>query len=128
MNDTALPRVLIVDDNASNLLLAEYVLSSAGLTVARADSAAAAQAAVRSFAPELILMDMQMPGMDGLTLTRLLKADPATALIVVVALTAYAMHGDADRASAAGCDGYLTKPIDVHRFAEQVLAFWRGRG
>lgn len=116
-------RVLVVDDNPSNLLLAEYVLRRAGLTVATADCATAALAAIADFGPDLILMDVQLPGMDGLSLTRQLKADVQTSGIVIVALTAYAMHGDDLRAAAAGCDGYLTKPIDVTTFGQQVVAF-----
>jgi len=78
---------------------------------------------VIAFEPDLILMDIQMPGMDGLELTRLLKADARTRPIVIVAFTAYAMKGDEAKFRAAGCDGYLSKPIDVATFAEQVRAY-----
>ena len=73
--------------------------------------------------PDLILMDVQLPGQDGLSLTRQLKADPATAAIPIVALTAYAMPGDRERAFAAGCVGYITKPVDTRNLSHQVLGF-----
>ena len=114
------PRVLVVDDNPLNLELASYVLAADGLAVATAGDADEALCRIADFQPDLILMDIQLPGMDGLALTRRLKADPATRLIVVVAFTAYAMKGDEAAMRAAGCDGYLAKPIDVARFAAQV--------
>ncbi|MGH7969476.1 MAG: response regulator, partial [Limisphaerales bacterium] len=77
----------------------------------------------RNCAPDLILMDLSLPGMDGLTATRLLKADPATAHLRVIALTAHAMRGDDALAKAAGCDGYLPKPIDTRRFPQQIASF-----
>ncbi len=120
------PRVLVVDDHPINLELASYVLAADGLAVATAADALQAQALLPSFRPQLILMDIQMPGMDGLGLTRLLKADPATRGIVIVAFTAFAMKGDEERALAAGCDAYLAKPIDVARFAAQVRALLPG--
>lgn len=120
-------RVLIVDDHAPNLKLTRLVLEVAGFEVRTAADAAATRATLASFTPELILMDLQMPGVDGFTLTRELKADPATAGIHIVAVTAYAMKGDEQKARAAGCDGYLTKPIDVERLPGQVLE-WLGRG
>jgi CheY-like chemotaxis protein len=104
---------LVVDDNAANLRLASFVLSSAGFRVRTAANAEQALARVRESCPSLILMDLQMPGMDGFELTRRLKADPATRSVVVIAVTAYAMKGDEARARAAGCDGYLSKPIDT---------------
>lgn len=120
-------RVLVVDDHAPNLKLTRVVLERAGFEVRTAADAAATRAMLSAFTPELILMDIQMPGVDGLTLTRQLKADPATAGIHIVAVTAYAMKGDEEKARAAGCDGYLTKPIDVERLPGQVL-MWLGRG
>ena len=114
------PRVLVVDDNLFNLELASYVLAADGLAVATAGDADEALCRIADFQPDLILMDIQLPGMDGLTLTRQLKADPATRPILVVAFTAYAMKGDEAAMRAAGCDGYLAKPIDVARFAAQV--------
>jgi two-component system cell cycle response regulator/two-component system cell cycle response regulator DivK len=106
-------RVLIVDDNPVNLRLVEAALKGAGHEVHGATDSSSALEAVTSLNPRLILMDLQLPGMDGLELTRRLKADPATKDIPIVATTAYAMAGDEAKARQAGCDGYLAKPIDV---------------
>ena len=105
--------ILIVDDNPSNLKLLRVLLSGEGYEVRTALHAEEALTALESFKPALILMDIQMPGMDGLELTRRIKAQPATAAIPVIALTAYAMSGDEAKAKAAGCDAYVTKPIDT---------------
>jgi two-component system cell cycle response regulator DivK len=105
--------ILIVDDNPTNLKLVAYLVQAAGYDVATAVDAERALDSIRAHAPRLILMDLQLPGIDGLELTRRLKADPATRGIIVVAVTAYAMKGDHDRAIAAGCDDYVTKPIDT---------------
>lgn len=112
--------VLIVDDNAINLKLAQIVLTTAGYEVRTAVDAASTLEALKTFKPKVILMDIQMPGMDGLTLTRRLKDDPATRDIVVIALTAYAMKGDDEKALASGCAGYITKPIDTRRLPGQI--------
>jgi CheY-like chemotaxis protein len=117
------PPILIVDDNPTNAKLLAYVLSRAGYQVATAADAGEALAAVAADRPRLILMDLQLPGIDGFELTRRLKADPATAGIVIVAVTAYAMTGDEDRARAAGCDGYLPKPIDTRTLAGTVASY-----
>ena len=101
------PRVLIVDDEPTNILLAGFVLEADGFIVASAADAQQALAAIATCRPDLVLMDIQMPGTDGLTLTRRLKLDPATRQITVVAFTAYAMKGDEVRMRAAGCDGYI---------------------
>ncbi len=114
--------ILIVDDNAQNLKLARVLLAGEGYDVRTAGDAEEALVLLDSFAPRLILMDLQLPGMDGLELTRRLKADPARRHIVVVALTAYAMKGDEERARAAGCDGYLAKPIDIDYLPKLVTA------
>lgn len=114
--------VLIVDDNAQNLKLARVVLSGAGYEVKTATDAEEALEVLASFKPRLILMDVQLPGMDGLTLTRRLKADPAFKGVAIIALSAYAMKGDAEKAFAAGCDGYITKPIDIASLPEAVAA------
>jgi two-component system cell cycle response regulator DivK len=114
--------VLIVDDNELNLALAQVVLDSDGFVVETALDAGAARHRIATFAPDVILMDIQMPGMDGLQLTSLLKADPATRHIVIVAFTAFAMRGDEAKMRAAGCDGYLSKPINVATFGAQVRA------
>lgn len=113
-------RVLVVDDNASNTKLLAFVLTRGGYDVRTADSAESGAAVVGQFHPQLILMDLQMPGVSGLDWTRQLKADPSTRDIPVVAVTAYAMKGDAERARAAGCDGYLTKPIDTRTLLDDV--------
>jgi CheY-like chemotaxis protein len=105
--------ILIVDDNPANLKLARVLLSAEGYEVRVAVDAEEALALLDSFRPRLILMDLQLPGMDGLTLTRHLKDDPATRGVAILALTAYAMKGDEEKALAAGCDGYVTKPIDT---------------
>ena len=102
--------ILIVDDNPLNLKLARVLLRSEGYRVETAVDAEEALRVLETFSPRLILMDLQLPGMDGLELTRRLKADPARRHIVVVALTAYAMKGDEEKARAAGCDHYVTKP------------------
>ncbi|MBI2421288.1 MAG: response regulator [Candidatus Hydrogenedentes bacterium] len=112
--------ILVVDDNPTNLKLASDVLECEGHVVLRARDAQEAQEALKNTLPHLILMDIQMPGMDGLTLTRLLKADPAYRSVRIVALTAFAMKGDEQRARDAGCDGYITKPIDTRKLPEQV--------
>ncbi len=106
-------RILIVDDNATNLKLVTYLMKSKGYDVTTALDAESALQIIADQPPRLILMDLQLPGIDGLELTRRLKADPATRGIVIVAVTAYAMKGDHDRALAAGCDDYVTKPIDT---------------
>jgi CheY-like chemotaxis protein len=113
-------RVMVVDDHALNVELVRFILDAEGFAVALASDAQQALALLPDFAPDLILMDIQMPGIDGLALTRQLKADPATRGIVIVAFTAYAMKGDEARMLAAGCDGYISKPIEVATFAAQV--------
>ena len=126
MSDTAARarrRVLIVDDNVTNTKLAQFVLSSKGYDVRTAIDAEQALTVVTDFNPELILMDLQLPGIDGLTLTRRLKAEPSTRHIVIVATTAYAMKGDDERAFQAGCDGYITKPINTRTLARQIDNF-----
>ena len=117
--------VLVVDDNATNLKLVSDVLESEGFRVLRAGDAETAQEIVRTTKPDLILMDIALPGMDGLTLTQHLKADETTRHISVVALTAFAMKGDADRARAAGCDGYIAKPIDTRALPRTVAGYLR---
>jgi CheY-like chemotaxis protein len=112
--------LLIVDDNPTNLKLAGDVLECEGYSVLRAGDAEQAQEILKHTTPELILMDIQMPGMDGLTLTRLLKADPAYQHIAILALTSFAMKGDEQKAREAGCDGYITKPIDTRKLPAQV--------
>src|SRR5256885_2584872 len=112
--------ILIVDDNATNMKLVRILLASEGYDVRTAADAEEALNVLKEFSPRLILMDIQLPGIDGLELTRRLKADPATADVLIVALTAYAMKGDEEKARAAGCDGYLVKPIDTRTLAATV--------
>jgi len=116
-------RILIVDDNKTNLKLASDVLAFGGYEILNASDAESAQQIIETSRPDLILMDIGLPGMDGLTFTRLLKADEATRHIVIVALTASAMKGDDVRAREAGCDGYITKPIDTRTFPAAVAGY-----
>lgn len=117
--------ILIVDDNATNLKLAKVLLTGEGYQVRTAADAEQALEVLAEFVPQLILMDIQLPGMDGLELTRRLKSDPKTRDITVVALTAYAMKGDADKALALGCSGYISKPIDTRSFGAEVARYLR---
>lgn len=117
--------ILIVDDNPTNLKLCRILLASDGYQVLTAADAEEAMAILATTHPRLILMDLQLPGMDGLELTRHLKADAATRDIAIVALTSYAMKGDDGRAIAAGCDGYASKPIDTRTFPELIAQFIR---
>jgi two-component system, cell cycle response regulator DivK len=120
--------VLVVDDNPANLKLVRVVLSLDGYDVRTATSADEALDVLRTFRPRLILMDIQLPGMDGLELTRRLKADPATRDTVILALTAYAMKGDEEKARAAGCDGYVPKPIDTRKLPGLVADYLKASG
>jgi protein-histidine pros-kinase len=115
--------ILVVDDQPQNLKLARVLLELCGYEVRTARHAGEALEVLGWFAPRLILMDVQLPGMDGLELTRRLKADPLRRHIAIVALTAYAMKGDEERLMAAGCDGYIAKPIDTHSFPRLVEQF-----
>jgi CheY-like chemotaxis protein len=117
------PRVLIVDDNEMNIAIAQVLLTAERFEVETAAGGLEAMQKVASFKPHLILMDIQMPGKDGLEVTRDLKADPATRHIRVIAFTAFAMRGDEAKMRTAGCNGYLTKPIDAKTFAAKVRAF-----
>lgn len=118
--NVATKAILIVDDNVINLKLARVILEEADYAVKTADDAEAAIEALETFDPAMILMDLQLPGMDGLTLVRQLRKDPRFAGTWIVALTAYAMKGDEAKAMAAGCDGYVTKPIDPDGLLEVV--------
>lgn len=115
-------RILVIEDNASNLTLSTFLLESAGHTVLSASDAEAGLAMARAERPALILMDVQLPGMDGLQATALLKSDSATRDIPVIALTALAMKGDEERIRAAGCDGYIAKPLSYQHFLATVAA------
>jgi len=113
-------KLLIVDDNAANLKLLRLLLSAEGYEVRAALDAREALLCLQEYHPQLILMDLQMPGVDGFALTRQLKADPATRDVLVVAVTAYAMKGDEERAREAGCDDYVTKPIDTRELPARL--------
>jgi two-component system cell cycle response regulator DivK len=104
-------RILIIEDNAANMKLAILLLRNAGHTALCAADAETGLVCSRTDRPDMILMDMQLPGMDGLTATTVLKQDPATADIPVIALTAMAMKDDEEKAMAAGCDAYISKPL-----------------
>jgi len=122
--------VLIVDDNPVNLKLVRAVLAAEGYEIRTAGDGLEAMTVLAQFRPRLILMDLQLPGMDGYELTRRLKADARTAEIVIVAVTSYAMKGDEQRAFDAGCDGYVSKPIDTEalpRIVEAHLSRNNGR-
>jgi two-component system cell cycle response regulator DivK len=113
-------KVLVVEDNPANMTLATFLLKSAGHTVLSATDAESGVTLARSEQPDLILMDIQLPGMDGLQATALLKADEATRAIPVIALTALAMKGDEERIRAAGCDGYIAKPLAYREFLATI--------
>ncbi len=117
------PLVLVVEDNEVNQLLTASVLEREGFAVDLARTSTEAMDLLRARTPDIILMDVQLPGMDGLAFTRKLKADPATAQITIVAVTAHAMAGDREQTLAAGCAGYISKPIDTRTFGHQVREF-----
>jgi len=114
--------ILVVEDNPTNMKLSTFLLESADYTVLAATNAEIGLTLAREARPDLILMDIQLPGMDGLEATALLKADEATRGIPVIALTALAMKGDEERILAAGCDGYIAKPLDYKDFLATIRA------
>jgi CheY-like chemotaxis protein len=111
---------LLVEDNAVNRRLAGFILRSQGYQVSEATSATEAFEMLKQERADLIVMDIQLPGTDGLEITRMLKQQPATADIPVIAVTSYAMKGDREKALAAGCSGYVTKPIDKTIFLAEI--------
>jgi two-component system cell cycle response regulator DivK len=115
-------KILIIEDNSANMELAVFILKSAGHTVLSATNAEAGMALARGERPSLILMDIQLPGIDGLEAIALLKRDDATRAIPVIALTALAMKGDEERIRAVGCDGYIAKPMHYKEFLATVSA------
>jgi CheY-like chemotaxis protein len=115
--------ILVVDDNPVNLKLVRVLLAREGYNVRGAADAEEALDLLKDFSPDLILMDIQLPGIDGLELTRRLKADPATRRITIVALTAYAMKGDHQKVLEAGCDGYIPKPIDTRTLPQLIVNY-----
>lgn len=112
--------ILVVEDNPANMTLASFLVELAGHTVIRATDAEAGLSLAREGRPDLILMDIHLPGIDGLTAISLLKSDAATRDIPVVALTALAMKGDEERIRASGCDGYIAKPMRYKEFLETI--------
>jgi CheY-like chemotaxis protein len=115
--------ILVVDDNYAGALLVRSVLELEGFQVDSADSSDEVLERLKDAVPDLILMDVQLPGQDGLSLTRQLKADPTTAAVPIVALTANAMPGDREQAFAAGCIGYISKPIDTRTLGDQIREY-----
>ena len=117
-------RILIIEDNPANMKLAVLLLQHAGHVALRAVDAETGMATARTMQPDLILMDIQLPGMDGLTATALLKQDASTAHIPIIALTAMAMKGDQERSQIAGCDAYIAKPLrhaELHAAIDHLL-------
>lgn len=115
------PYVLVVDDHPVNCKLVTYTLEARGIATRSAKDAAEALAAVEREAPAVILMDVQLPGVDGLTLTRQLRADARFAQVPIVALTAYAMASDERAARDAGCDAFMSKPVDTRALGDLVV-------
>lgn len=120
--------ILVVDDNPANMKLLFFVLSAQGYEVRTAADALEALEVLGTFEPRLILLDLQLPGMDGLELARRLRADPKFTHLLIVAVTASAMKGDEERALEAGCDGYITKPIDTRSLPKLVASYLAGPG
>ena len=118
--------ILVIDDHAPTCKLVRLLLEGEGYEVQTAPNADAALAQLETFRPRVILMDIQLPGMDGLALTRMLKADPVHSGVTIIAFTSYAMRGDEERMLAAGCDGYLSKPIDTRRLARRIAGYLSG--
>ena len=120
-------RVLVVEDNDMNMQLVEYLLEEGGYQIVKAASGEEALSVARGEDPvDLILMDIHLPGIDGLSVVREMKADARTSAIPILALTAHAMRGDKDRFLDAGCDGYISKPIDVKTFLTSIRSYLRG--
>ncbi len=116
-------KILVVEDNEANMLLATSALQADGYVPLKAKTAEEGISIAKHEQPSLILMDISLPGMDGLTATGILRNDPSTCTIPIVALTAHAMKGDEEKALAAGCAGYMSKPIRIRAFSETVARF-----
>ena len=119
-------KVLVVEDNDMNMQLVEYLLEEGGYGILKASSGEEALALTRNpnnAPPDLILMDIHLPGMDGLSVVRFIKSDPRMRGVPILALTAHAMRGDKDRFLDAGCDGYISKPIDVKTFLGAIEGY-----
>jgi CheY-like chemotaxis protein len=121
-------KILVIEDNPANQMVFRDLLEAEGYVVHAFGRADEAIAAARKVLPDLILMDIQLEGMDGLTATRLLREDTSTREIPIVALTSYAMPGDRERTLVAGCNGYITKPIRIDAFRRAVAAFLDDEG
>ncbi len=113
-------KILIIEDNELNIKLVEAVLQTTKCTLIKALDAETGIELVREHKPDLILMDIQLPGMDGLSATRIIKGDPDLNTIPIIALSSHAMIGDEDKARDAGCDNYITKPIDTRTFLKSI--------
>lgn len=120
-------RILYIEDNQQNFYLVDYILKARGHEVSWARDGKAGLEAAAVAPPDLVLLDIQLPGMDGYSVAKALKGDPALAAIPVIALTSYAMAGDKQKALEAGCDGYIEKPLNPAIFPEQVEKFLAGR-
>lgn len=121
-------RIIIIDDNLSHLKLEKLALAENGYDIRTATNSIELIKLLESFKPQLILMDIQLPGIDGLELTRRLKADPKYKDIIIVAITAYGMKGDKEIALSAGCDGYISKPIDIEIFPQVIAGYLNNAG
>lgn len=121
-------RILIVEDNPLNMELVSDLLQVRGYQVMEATTGQQALELVRRYHPDLILMDVQLPGLDGLSLTKMLKSDPTTEDIIVVAITAHAMRGDEAKVYEAGCSAYIPKPIDTRELPKVVSGFLQKKG
>ena len=126
--EMAADKVLVIEDNNMNQVLIKDLLKLEGYEVALAENAEAGIQLAREFLPHLILMDIQLPGMDGLSATKIITADPDLQSIPVVALTSYAMTGDEEKARNAGCCGYITTPINTRSFGETIAGFLHRSG
>jgi len=115
--------ILHIEDNFDNRILVRRLLLSASYRIIEAENARQAIAALYKYSPDLILMDINLPGIDGYTLTSKLKSVPSVQNIPIVAITANAMRGDRERTLLAGCDGYIEKPINIDRFLDQIASF-----
>lgn len=124
MCDNGKKKILIVEDNALNMKLVRTLLELGGYDVFSAMDAEKGLQLASEHHPNLILMDIQLPGMDGLTATRIIKKDPELGQVPVIALTSFAMQGDEEKALDAGCDGYITKPIDTREFIKTIAEYY----
>lgn len=119
-------RILLIEDNAQNRYLANFLLESRGWDMVHAEDGSTGVALAARTDPALILLDIQLPGMDGYAVAQALRADPQLRRIPIVAVTSYAMAGDRERCLAAGCNGYIEKPIDPQTFADEVERYIEG--